>query len=274
MSVARRPGSAKGTSAMNVLLVGSGGREHALAWALAKCPLLTKLYSAPGNPGSRTCRVVALDPATTAPGQVCRRHAIDFAVIAPEAPLVDGLADDWKRRASASWARAPGPARRLQGLHKNLCERQGIPTAATTALTAAADAAKRFGLPVVIKADGLAAGKGVIIAEARRSQAASTSCSKAVSGERPRHRDRGIHGGRRGQLLRSERRQTMIPFGRRRITSASATAIPVPIPAAWAPTARRRFSRRRWKRGDGAIHPPTVGDEAKGMPYMGVLYPG
>ncbi len=160
---------------MNVLLIGSGGREHALAWAISASPLLTKLWCAPGNGGiSELAECVALDPADHA-GIIafCRQSKIDFVVVGPEAPLVAGLVDDLQ----AAGIKAFGPnkaAAQLEGskaFTKDLCAECGIPTGAYGRFTDAASA-KRYAaatqrLPVVVKADGLAAGKGVVIAETR-----------------------------------------------------------------------------------------------------------
>jgi phosphoribosylamine--glycine ligase len=156
---------------MNVLLIGSGGREHALAWKLAASPLLTKLYCAPGNPGiAAEADCVALDPADHASViAFCRVKAIDLVVVGPEAPLVAGLVDDLE----AAGVKAFGPTRaaaRLEGskgFTKDLCREAGIPTA-DYARFAAAEPAKAYvrerGAPIVVKADGLAAGKGVVVA--------------------------------------------------------------------------------------------------------------
>jgi phosphoribosylamine--glycine ligase len=157
---------------MNVLLIGSGGREHALAWKLAQSPLMGKLYAAPGNPGiADHAELVALDPADhRAVVDFCRRHAIGLVVIGPEAPLVDGLADNLRAMNILAFGpnRVPAQLEGSKGFTKDLCARYDIPTAryarASDRLAAAA-ALGDFGLPVVIKADGLAAGKGVIIAE-------------------------------------------------------------------------------------------------------------
>ncbi|MGC6401481.1 phosphoribosylamine--glycine ligase [Sphingomonas sp. FW199] len=157
---------------MNVLLVGSGGREHALAWKLAQSPSLSTLYAAPGNPGiadHATC--VALNVADhTAVIAFCAQHGITFVVIGPEAPLVDGLGD--ALRAAGIGVFGPDAAAAQlegsKGFTKDLCARADIPTAGyvrVTSLDAARAALADFGLPVVIKADGLAAGKGVTIAE-------------------------------------------------------------------------------------------------------------
>ena len=156
---------------MNILLVGSGGREHALAWALAASPLLGKLYCAPGNAGIAQIAECVPIPATDFPALVefARAKRIDFAVIAADAQLVAGLWDQFE----AAGIRALGPSKAAavlegsKGFVKDLCAEISIPTARYQRFRAA-DEAKRFaaslGFPVVIKADGLAAGKGVIVA--------------------------------------------------------------------------------------------------------------
>lgn len=157
---------------MNILIVGSGGREHALTWAIAKSPLCEDLYCSPGNGGignSATC--VSIDE--TDHGAVidfCRLYDIDLVVIGPEAPLVDGLADSLMERnipvfgPSAKAAQLEGS----KGFTKDICAKYNIPTAAYGRFKDA-ESAKEFtrqkGAPIVIKADGLAAGKGVIVAE-------------------------------------------------------------------------------------------------------------
>ena len=157
---------------MNVLLLGSGGREHALAWAIAASPLLDKLYCAPGNAGiAEVATCVPLDITDHAAlAAFCKENRIDLVVVGPEAPLVAGVADDL----TAAGIKVFGPSReaaRLEGskgFTKDLCRDLGIPTAAYGRFSDAA-AAKAFArkqkLPVVVKADGLAAGKGVVIAE-------------------------------------------------------------------------------------------------------------
>ena len=163
-----------------MLLLGSGGREHALAWKLAQSPLLGKLYAAPGNPGiAEEAELVDLDPSDhRAVIDFCRRHSVGLAVIGPEAPLVDGLADNLRTMGIAVFGpnRIPAQLEGSKGFTKDLCARHGIPTAryARASDRLAAEAALGdFGLPVVIKADGLAAGKGVIVAEtAEAAQAA------------------------------------------------------------------------------------------------------
>jgi phosphoribosylamine--glycine ligase len=156
---------------MNVLLLGSGGREHALAWKLAASPLLTKLYAAPGNPGiAEEAECVALDVADhQAVIRFCHEKAIDLVVVGPEAPLVAGIADDL-RNANIHVFGPSKAAAQLEGsksFTKDLCAKFGIPTAAYrrfTELGAASDYVREQGAPIVIKADGIAAGKGVTVA--------------------------------------------------------------------------------------------------------------
>jgi phosphoribosylamine---glycine ligase len=157
---------------MNILLLGSGGREHALAWKMASSPLADRLFCAPGNAGiAREAECVALDIADH--GAViafCRQHRIELVVVGPEAPLCAGIVDDLE----AAGIKAFGPTRaaaRLEGskgFTKDLCRANGIPTAAYERFRAA-DPAKTYlrgrGAPIVVKADGLAAGKGVLVAQ-------------------------------------------------------------------------------------------------------------
>lgn len=156
---------------MKVLLIGSGGREHALAWKIAQSPKLTKLYAAPGNPGiAEEATLVALDTDNhAAVADFCLKEAIDFVVVGPEGPLVAGLADVLRAAGvavfgpSASAAQLEGS----KGFTKDLCARYDIPTGAYGRFTDA-ESAKAYvceqGAPIVIKADGLAAGKGVTVA--------------------------------------------------------------------------------------------------------------
>lgn len=154
-----------------MLLIGSGGREHALAWKLAQSPLMDKLYAAPGNPGiAEHAELAALNAADhRAVIDFCRRHTIGLVVIGPEAPLVDGLADNLRAMGILAFGpnKAAAQLEGSKGFTKDLCARAGIPTAryARASDRLAAEAAlEEFGFPAVIKADGLAAGKGVIIA--------------------------------------------------------------------------------------------------------------
>ena len=157
---------------MNILLLGSGGREHALAWKLAQSPLLAGMWAAPGNPGiADHAACVALDAKDHgAVVRFCAENAIDLVVIGPEAPLVDGLADSLRAAGFAAFGPSAAAAQLegSKGFTKDLCARAGIPTAGyvrTASLAEANAALSRFQAPFVLKADGLAAGKGVVIAE-------------------------------------------------------------------------------------------------------------
>ncbi len=156
---------------MNVLLIGSGGREHALAWKIAASPMLTKLYAAPGNPGiAEEAELLTLDitdhVAVTA---FCKDKGIDLVVIGPEGPLVAGISDDLR----SEGIRVFGPSKAAaqlegsKGFTKDLCVRYHVPTADYGRFDDVASAyayVEQMGAPIVIKADGLAAGKGVTVA--------------------------------------------------------------------------------------------------------------
>jgi len=157
---------------MNVLLLGSGGREHALAWKIAQSPKLTKLFASPGNPGiAEHAQIVEIkDGDHRGTIDFCLKNSIELIIIGPEAPLVDGLADNLRTMGLAVFGPDKGAAQLegSKGFTKDLCAEANIPTARYARFTsadAALPALQEFGLPVVIKADGLAAGKGVIIAE-------------------------------------------------------------------------------------------------------------
>lgn len=153
-------------------MLGSGGREHALAWKLAQSPRLDSLHAIPGNPGiadHAQCHAVALtDHAAVI--ALCRAHDIGFVVVGPEAPLVDGLSDALRAAGLPVFgpSRAAAQLEGSKGFTKDLCARENIPTAGYVRVrdldTARAVLARDFGRPVVIKADGLAAGKGVTVA--------------------------------------------------------------------------------------------------------------
>jgi len=157
---------------MNVLILGSGGREHALAWKIAASPLTDRLYCAPGNAGiAQEADCVALDVADHAAViTFCKANKIDLVVVGPEVPLVAGIADDLE----AAGIKTFGPSKwaaRLEGskgFTKDLCKASKIPTAAYERFkdaAAAKDYVRKKGAPIVVKADGLAAGKGVVVAE-------------------------------------------------------------------------------------------------------------
>jgi phosphoribosylamine--glycine ligase len=156
---------------VKVLLVGSGGREHALAWAIAASPLVERLWCAPGNPGIAQEAACVPIGATDIPALVAfaRENAVDLVVPGPEAPLVAGLADACAEAGIACFGPSAAAAR-LEGskaFMKEVCAAAGVPTAPSATFTDAAAAkahVRREGAPIVVKADGLAAGKGVVVA--------------------------------------------------------------------------------------------------------------
>lgn len=159
---------------MNILLLGGGGREHALAWKLAQSPSCGKLFASPGNPGIAEHAELADLELTDHAAVIafCEQNHISLIVIGPEAPLVDGLSDSLRGAGFSVF----GPSRTAaqlegsKGFTKDLCQRHNIPTAGYVRAKSLADAQAAlagFSIPVVIKADGLAAGKGVVIAETR-----------------------------------------------------------------------------------------------------------
>jgi phosphoribosylamine--glycine ligase len=157
---------------MRLLVVGSGGREHALVWAIAASPLVDRVYCAPGNAGiAEEAECVPIAASDTA-GLIefCRRNAIEFVVVGPEAPLVGGLVDALEAEGIAAFGPTAAAAalEGSKGFMKDLCLREGVPTAAYYRFRDAAKAKAyidRLGAPVVVKADGLAAGKGVTVAQ-------------------------------------------------------------------------------------------------------------
>jgi phosphoribosylamine---glycine ligase len=156
---------------MRVLVVGSGGREHALAWVIAASPLVDRLYCAPGNAGIAEEAECVPIGASDITGLVdfCRRERIEFVVVGPETPLVSGLVDALEAQGVPAFGPTAAAAKveASKSFMKELCARNGIPTAAYRRFrdpaAAKSDITAR-GTPIVIKADGLAAGKGVVIA--------------------------------------------------------------------------------------------------------------
>ncbi|MFL6760053.1 phosphoribosylamine--glycine ligase [Sphingomonas sp.] len=159
---------------MNILLLGSGGREDALAWRLRQSPSCDKLLAGPGNPGiARWADCIAIDPCEPdAVVAAARQNGIGLVVVGPEAPLVAGVADALRAAGIAVFGpnAAAAQLEGSKGFTKDLCRANGIPTAdyvRTERATEARTALNRFLIPVVIKADGLAAGKGVTVATSR-----------------------------------------------------------------------------------------------------------
>src|SRR4051794_13507380 len=154
---------------MNILLLGSGGREHALAWKIAASPLVERLYCASGNAGiAQEAEIVDIDIGDhKALVDFCRANKVDFVVVGPEGPLCAGVVDDLE----AAGSKAFGPNKIAahwegsKGFTKEICRANNIPPAAYERfrdLAAAKNYVRQQGAPIVIKADGLAAGKGVV----------------------------------------------------------------------------------------------------------------
>src|SRR5438046_3506305 len=163
---------------MNILLLGSGGREHALAWKIAASSLVAKLWCARGNAGiAREAECVVLDIADDAAViDFCKGNKVDLVVVGPETPLAAGIVDDL----AGAGIKAFGPSKQAaqleasKGFTKALCSGFGIPTGAYGRFTNADEAlnyARAKGAPIVVKADGLAAGKGVVVAKTLREAA-------------------------------------------------------------------------------------------------------
>ena len=173
---------------MKVLLIGSGGREHALAWALAQSQNCSALYCAPGNAGIEGCAELVDIKAEDVDGltKFAKENSIDLVIVGPEAPLVMGLAD----KLLAAGIDVFGPSAKAaklegsKGFMKDICKKYGIPTAAYARFTDV-EKAKAFidenAIPIVVKADGLAAGKGVIICETK--EQAYLAVEEMLSGE-------------------------------------------------------------------------------------------
>jgi phosphoribosylamine--glycine ligase len=159
---------------MNIMIIGSGGREHALAWKAAQSPLADRVFVVPGNAGTDTeegLENVELDPMDfQALSEFCKQHDVELSIVGPEFPLVAGIVDHFQREGLACFGPSQGAAQ-LEGskaFTKDFLQRHHIPSAAYQVfndLQAALDYLDKQALPIVIKADGLAAGKGVIIAQ-------------------------------------------------------------------------------------------------------------
>ena len=236
---------------MKVLLIGSGGREHALAWGLAQSERCAALYCAPGNAGIESCAecvdIAAED--IDAILKFVKDKAIDFVIIGPEGPLVKGLADPLRAMNIPVFGPSKAAAR-LEGskaFMKDLCAKYGIPTAAYgrfTDLDKAAAFIKKNGAPIVVKTDGLAAGKGVIIAQ--NEEEALAAAADMLSGE-----SFGAAGAEIviEQFLDGEELsyfalsdgKTMLPFGSAQDHKRAYDGDKGPTPAAWARIPRRIY---------------------------------
>jgi phosphoribosylamine--glycine ligase len=268
---------------MNVLLIGSGGREHALAWAILASPLLDKLYCAPGNAGiAGIAECVALDAADhAAVVRFCRDNAIGLVVVGPEMPLVAGLADDLAEAQIKVFGPSKAAARLegSKGFTKDFCTDHKIPTAAYARFEEPAAALAYVGrqpLPIVVKADGLAAGKGVTIADTREAAAAAIdACFSGTMGDGGVVIEEFLDGeeasffalvdGSHAIPLASAQDHKRAFDGDRGPNTGGMGAYS-PAPVVTPEIARRAMDEIVW---------PTVrGMAARGTPYRGVLYAG
>jgi phosphoribosylamine---glycine ligase len=270
---------------MNILLIGSGGREHALAWKLAQSRLCDKLYAAPGNPGiAQHAELVTLDAADhAAVVAFCAAQAIGLVVVGPEAPLVAGLPDALRGAGIAVFGpgRAAAQLEGSKGFTKDLCARHAIPTGAYVRVTSEAAglaALADFAIPVVVKADGLAAGKGVTVAATRAE--AEAAIGDIFAG---RFGEAGAEAvieefleGEEASLFALTDGTTIVPFGsaqdHKRVgdgdTGPNTGGMGAYSPARVLTPALEAAAIER-------IVAPTVrAMAAEGMPYSGVLYAG
>ena len=267
---------------MNVLLLGAGGREHALAWKLAQSRALDTLYAAPGNPGiAAHAACVALDATDHAAVlDFVRARDIGLVVIGPEAPLVDGLANTLRAASVPVFGpnRAAAQLEGSKGFTKDLCARAGIPTAGyvrcTSRTAAEAALAATFNYPVVIKADGLAAGKGVVIA-ASEAEAAAAFDTMFADGDAPVVIEEFLDGEEVSLFVLTDGKALM-PFGtaqdHKRVGEGD-TGPNTGGMGAYSPA--RVLTAELEARAIAEIVAPTVAAmAADGMPFSGVLYAG
>ena len=272
---------------MKVLVVGSGGREHALCWALAASPLVTEVVCAPGNAGiaaEARCVPVAADDVT---GLVALAQAegVGLVVVGPEVPLVLGLVD----RLAAAGIKAFGPtaaAARLEGskgFTKAFCAAARYPDGGLPHLRPGRGCGRaRYveaqGAPIVVKADGLAAGKGVVVAASVEEALAAVDDRSTVASGPPGRRSwsRNASTARRPACSRSATVPMRWRSAPRRTTSAPMTATSAPTPAAWGPIRRHRASMPTMIERVMAeiIRPTLAGMAEEGAPFKGILYAG
>jgi len=253
---------------VKVLLVGSGGREHALAWALARGGGVTELHAAPGNPGIAalaSCHPVrADDPASLLP--LAAELGVDLVVVGPEAPLVAGVADGLRRRNIAVFG--PGAAAaRIEGskaFAKDVMESAGVPTARTLAVARP---------PCVVKADGLAAGKGVWVCRTQAELDAGLRAAEALG--QPFHVEEALEGeevsvfaladGRRALPLPAAQDYKRVGDGDEGANTGGMGAYS-PVP---------RLSEAEVAELVETVHVPVLAELAqRGAPFVGVLYGG
>jgi phosphoribosylamine--glycine ligase len=271
---------------MKLLVIGSGGREHALAWKLARSPRISRVLVAPGNAGTAREDGLANAAAASIPEwlELARREAIAFTVVGPEAPLADGVVDAFQ----AAGLKVFGPTRAAARLEsskefaKSFMQRHGIPTAAYGAFSAAAPAheyVERQGVPIVIKADGLAAGKGVVVAMSSAEAHAAVDRmlvenAMGAAGERvviEQHLEGEeasfivLADGRHAlALATAQDHKRLLDGDRGPNTGGMGAYSPAPVVT---PAVHARVMRE-------VIQPALAGMEQDGTPYSGFLYAG
>ena len=262
-------------------MIGSGGREHALAWKLARSPLLGTLYAAPGNPGiAQVATLVPLDVADhAAVVRFCVERAVKLVVVGPEAPLVAGLADDLRSGGIATFGPSAAAAQLegSKGYTKDLCREADIPTAGyvrVTDLDSAIAALSPFSLPVVIKADGLAAGKGVTIAMDRgEAEDALAAIFEKPGGEAVIEE---FLAGEEASLFVLTDGVSLMPFGsaqdHKRVGDGD-TGPNTGGMGAYSPAPVLTLELERLAI-DTIVRPTVAAMAARGTPYSGVLYAG
>lgn len=271
---------------MKLLVIGSGGREHALAWKLARSPRVSRVIVAPGNAGTAREDGLANVPATTVPEwiEIARKEGVAFTVVGPEAPLAEGVVDEFQD----AGLRIFGPRRSAARLEsskqyaKEFMVRYGIPTAAYAAFDTAAPAhscVEEHGAPIVIKADGLAAGKGVIVAANAAEAHAAVDLmlsegklgaaggriviEECLEGEEASFIT--LCDGRRAlPLATSQDHKRLLDGDRGPNTGGMGAYSPAPVVT---PAIHARAMRE-------VIQPALAGMEKEGTPYIGFLYAG
>jgi phosphoribosylamine--glycine ligase len=263
---------------LNILLLGSGGREDALAWRLRQSPSCERLIAAPGNPGiGRWAECVAIDPCDSNPViDLARQRDVQLVVIGPEAPLVAGVGDALREAGFAVFGpdAAAAQLEGSKGFTKDLCQANKIPTARYVRTENPAEAMAAlddFGMPVVIKADGLAAGKGVTIATSRADAEAAIS----AAGKAPLVIEEFLEG-EEASLFALVDGETAVPFAsaqdHKRVgegdTGPNTGGMGAYSPA---PVLTPELEARAM---DEIIRPTARALAAAGTPFSGVLYAG
>ena len=239
---------------MNVLILGGGGREHALAWACAQNPASDRLIVAPGNAGiaqvAECARLDILDGDAVA--GFCERRAIDLVLIGPEAPLAAGVADALRAAGVAALGPSAAAARleSSKAFAREVCDAAGVPGPRWARFEVVEEALAylcKEGAPIVVKADGLAAGKGVTVAATLAEAEAAARAALAGPGAAVVIEE--VLRGAEASLFVLCDGETAIPFGTAQDHKRAYDGDRAPTPGAWGPSPPPRSSPRRWRRG-------------------------